>query len=611
VQPASVTAVLGILGGFFKGALLRDLNRYEMAGLAILMPALILLHKTRAGRWRPFLRFLPFVAPRGMRAVLLIGTLAIAARTLLLPLEPIPQPHVHDEFSFLLQADTFLHGRLANPTPPFWPHFESIHIFLTPTYASMYFPMQGLILAAGRLLEGAIQANSASRVASAWLGVLLSTGVMCGAIVWMLEAWMPPRWAFIGGLLAIARLALFSYWINGYYGGAHAVTGAALVLGAWPRLSRNALWPRLARKPVGQRRLAHCVALAAGLVILAYGRPYEGLLLSVPVAVAMFFFGDRPARDARVFVPVTLVLMVAAAALGLYCWRITGSPFKIPYEVNREQYGWPQTLLTMKADAPPIFRNVQMAQYYDWETALHAQTGSSRSLLDAFLLKILVIWSFYIGPALSLSLLALPGVLRDRRIRPLLFPAGVVLVGLLFSQSLSPHYAAPAAPVIFAVVLQGFRHLRLACLRELAIGEPLLCTAAVVVVLVLALRVATLAGLHLRVGDNSFSWCCQPAPAKPGRADFARQLELAPGNHLVFVRYFPKHSFHDEWVYNEADIPHARVIWARLLTPDEDRQLIEHYSGRHVWLLEPDAQPPRIVEWTGEWKAEWNSAMLY
>src|SRR5580698_282225 len=87
-------------------------------------------------------------------AVASVGTAALLLRLAMLPVCPIPHPCLDDDFSFLLAADTFASGRLTNPTPVMWTHFETIHITMKPTYMSMYFPAQGLVLAAGRVLLG-------------------------------------------------------------------------------------------------------------------------------------------------------------------------------------------------------------------------------------------------------------------------------------------------------------------------------------------------------------------------------------------------------------------------------------------------------------------------
>src|SRR5262249_7484689 len=150
----------------------------------------------------------------------------------------------------LLAADTYASGRLANPTPPHWLHFEAIHALTVPTYASKYPPGQGLVLALGQVLTG-----------EPWAGVALSAAAMVAAVTWALQAFFPPGWALLGGVLCLFRLGGFSYWMNSYWGGAVAATGGALVAGAAARM-------------LVRRRPGHLVTLAAGAAILANSRPF-------------------------------------------------------------------------------------------------------------------------------------------------------------------------------------------------------------------------------------------------------------------------------------------------------------------------------------------------
>jgi hypothetical protein len=545
------------------------MTRLTLFSLLVLL-ALSLIRPEFGDRWFSAVeRFAARCAARKRTAILATALLPILARLALLPLFDVPMPFIHDEFSYLLAGDTFAHGRLTNPPHPMSVFLETFHVLQHPTYMSIFPPAQGGVLALGQILG------------QPWIGVLLSTALMCAAVTWMLQGWFPPGWALLGGLIVPLRFGLATYWANSYWGGALAAAGGALVIGAWPRI-------------IHHQRLRDSIWLGIGASLLADSRPLEGFIFCLPVAAGLIiwlFSRSAPSfriTGPRILLPVLCLLALTVLFNGYYNWRITGNPLLFPHALFNFQVCNCPVFAWQKPNPPLHYTNPQFDYYYNviirtryvptWAGWKH------RSILF-----VLGVYQIFLGAILSISFIMLLRLIRDRRMRLLWVQFCLSAAGLLAVVYLQPHYAAPLVATVFALWVQSMRHLRHAKLFGRPVGVGL--SRAIILAFVVNLAISLVAAAN--APKNPDSW-------NVFRAHFVKQLEETPGSHLVIVRYQPDHYVHHEWVYNAADIDHSKIVWAREIPGRDMQPLLSYFHDRKVWLVEADTSPPRLLPYSGE-----------
>jgi len=480
-------------------------------------------------------------------------------RLVLLPFSPIPEPVIHDEFVHLLVADTLRHGRFANPPLPLSDFFETIYVVQRPVYAAGYPIGNGAFLALGWILTG-----------HPWFGVWIAMVLCCGSVAWFQFRWNPPLAACAGGLLFSLLFGISSGWINTYWGGALPATGGALALGALPPLLRT--W-----------RIRFAALVAAGWILTWFTRPYESLLLGILVTAAILacLLLNRGALRCR-FAPVLkqksgaalLSLGVAViAAVGVSCyhnWRVTGDPWLHPYQLTQCQYGVPQGFVWQKEIPLPEHLNPQQAELYFWQRDLFRASWSPMNRL----MNLKRAWAFYLGYPLTIPLfLGLLGW-RSRKTRALIVILAASLLWSSLYWQMVPHYLAPVAAVMLALVMRGF--LVLSRWRLQPGGRPV--GACLAIGLCLASALAGFRILH------PFLLTGRPAPLTP-RAAISVELQGTSGKHLVLVQHSSGGGAHVPWVYNGAQLEGAKVVWANDLGIERNRELINYLPGRTVWMV--------------------------
>ena len=510
-------------------------------------------------------------------SMLLLATLPVALRLAMLAHSPVPTANGSDDFAHLLAADTLRHFRLANAVHPMHRFFETIFVLQEPSYSSIFPIGQGLALALGCMIFG-----------SPWAGVVLSVAALCALCYWMLRGWTTPGWSLVGGLLAVIEFGPLRYWMNTYWGGAVSAVAGCLVFGALPRLRAHG-------------RTGDAVLLGLGIGIQVLTRPFECALM-VAAVVLFFVPALHGSKDWRKLLPLaavaTLAILPAAGLTLLQNKQVTGSWTALPYMLSRYQYGVPTTFTVQPNPAPHRELTANQQLDYEAQAAVHGPDKDSVAKYVARLGSRARFYRFFFLAPLYLALPFFLPALREWRFVWVAAALAIFALGTNFYPYFYPHYIAAATCLFVLVSVMGLERLS----RISVEGAQL-------IVLLCSAQFLFWYGFHLFANGNASAamldydaWDFVNHGDPLGRLAVRDRLAAAPGKQLVFVHYWPRHMF-EEWIQNAADIDRARVVWALDLGAEDDK-LLQYYKDRTAWVLEPDAQPPRLSRYQAPNQAE-------
>jgi hypothetical protein len=367
-------------------------------------------------------------------------------------------------------------------------------------------------------------------------------------------------------------MCLTSSWMDSYWGGAVPAIGGALVIGAVPGVSRRG-------------KVVSGVILGSGAVILLSTRPFEGVMLLIPVALYLITVGKAPGTA---WAAIGLVVASGIGWLGYYNYRVTGSSLRLPYVEYDRQYPSTSHFNFLPLPKPAGFRHADFRAMDTWERGKWARSRTVGFLSDR-VKDLADVLGAYLGSLVLIVPVGLlwPQLSRDRRLRLFRWCLAGMAVTVATEVVYYTHYAAPFLAAILVVTVQAFRHLRQYHGGPKAIGRWL-CRG-----LVMAMLVLWAGHEGLRISQR------RPVTEKPANSEYQaieESLQQEGLSHLIFVRYTRYlDTTQGEWIHNRADIDNSPVVWAQDRGPVENRRLMEYMKGRSAWLFLPDEDVRKLT----------------
>jgi len=294
--------------------------------------------------------------------------------------------------------------------------------------------------------------------------------------------------------------------------------------------------------------------------------------------------------------PILLAILVVTPAIGITLLQnkqVTGNWMTLPYTLSQYQYGVPAALTFQQTPVP--HRELTPEQELDYRMQ-SAFRGDRPETIGSYMARLEYRMRFYRFFFLAPLYLALPAfftALREFRYLWVLLCLFIFALGINFFPAFQFHYLAAVTCLFILISVTGLQQL-----------SRLNIKAAQIIFFLCVVQFLVWYSAHLFENEEWSAailqyetWQTINHQNPERRISVNNQLARIPGKQLIFVRYWPRHIFQDEWVYNWADIDGARVVWARDLGAAENEKLRRYYPDRSVWLLEPDARPPKLTRY--------------
>ena len=523
-------------------------------GLTGLLPLLVIAGAAWAGaRWPAArsIRGATWLASRW--APLLFGAISAAALWWtwgsLRPVEII-----HDETAYLFQAQLLATGRLVGPARPLPEFFEQFQLFSSPITAAKYPPGFALSLVPG-----------------VWLGLpglmpVLLTGLSGGLLFALARRVATP---------AVALLAWGCWFVApGAIPFRHLIMSETLTTALW-----LAGWWCL-REWISTRNRGWLLALAALTAWCIIARPLTGLAYAIPIGVVVLTVTARRGNWGA-FAGAAGIALVILALLAVQNRLTTGDWRRSAWSEYAAQYA-PTDALGFGYDSTPPRRSLPP----DFQTYAWYYGEYHRDFVPAHLPR---------------YFLARTGqVLRDSWGR--WAPAGALLAGLGLASGGGSMLLATATGLLLLLVHLVFSHPAewsiyyqeilpvLAVLTALGAGRigtlfaikdrtcPKGVSAeATPTLLILAAAVLLAAPLHLVEARRNYGIL------STYHREFRARLAIIHGPAIVFVRYSPRHRFHQSLIINPADLESAPV-WVVYDRGPDNARLMALAPGRTAYI---------------------------